>query len=97
MSSCCCSLAGTSACKYCPNNPDAITSPVSFTVSTSDSILWLKTTNADRIRAKTDKELAEWLVMIERQAIKKAMLDPQYYTDEELKADWLDWLNEEVE
>lgn len=99
MSTCSCSLAGTSACKYCTNNPDAISPPVvrSFTVSTSDRVLWLKTTNADRIRSKSDKELAEWLTMIERRAIEKAMSKPHYYTDEELKADWLDWLKQGVE
>lgn len=53
--------------------------------------------NADRIRAMTDEGLAEWLVMIEKRVIEKAMSKPQYYTDEELKADWLDWLKQEVE
>lgn len=52
--------------------------------------------NADCIKAMTDKELAEWLTMIERRAIEKAMSKPNYYTDEELKADWLDWLKQEA-
>lgn len=98
MNTCCCDLVGTEACKYCKNNPDAITTPVvrSFNVSTSDRVLWLKTTNADRIRSKSDNELAEWLVMIERRAIEKARSKPNYYTEEELKADWLDWLKQEA-
>ena len=100
MSTCSCSLAGTEACKYCTNNPDAIISlPVwtSFKVSTSDRVVWLKATNADRIRTKTDEDLAEWLAMIEKRVVEKATSKPQYYTDEELKADWLEWLTQEAE
>ena len=56
-----------------------------------------KPTHADKIRKMSDEKLAEWLVMIEKRVIEKAMSKPQYYTDEELKADWLDWLKQEVE
>lgn len=54
-------------------------------------------TNADRLRAKSNEELAEWLVMVERRVIENALSKPFYYTDEQLKADWLEWLKKEVE
>lgn len=38
-------------------------------------------TNADRIRAMTDEELAEWIISI----------------TEDLTPNWLDWLKEEAE
>lgn len=56
-----------------------------------------KPTNADKIRKMSDEKLAEWLTMIERRVIEKAMSKLHYYTDEELKADWLDWLKQGVE
>ena len=52
-------------------------------------------TNGDIMRAKTDEELAEWLTMIEKRVIKNALSKPFMYTDEQLKADWLDWLRQE--
>ena len=50
-------------------------------------------TNADRIRAMTDEELADWLVMVEQRIIEvNPMLErPALY------ADWLEWLKEEAE
>ena len=64
MSVCCCSFAGTSACRYCSNNPMAERPPVvrTYTISATDKLLitW-KRTNADRIRSMTDEELASFL------------------------------------
>lgn len=50
-------------------------------------------THADRIRAMTDEELAEWIVMVEQRIIEvNPMLErPALY------ADWLEWLKEEGE
>ena len=53
--------------------------------------------NGDAIRAMTDEELAEWLTMIEKRVIKNALSKPFMYTDEQLKADWLDWLKQEAD
>ena len=52
-----------------------------------------KPTNADHIRAMTDEELAEWIVMVEQRIIEvNPMLErPALY------ADWLEWLKEEGE
>lgn len=38
MSVCCCSLAGTAACKHCPNNPNAEPSPYKTVISTGTSL-----------------------------------------------------------
>lgn len=54
-------------------------------------------TNADKIRVKTDEKLAEWLTMIEKRVIENALSKPFKYTDDQLKADWLDWLKQEVD
>ena len=49
-------------------------------------------TNAERIRAMTDKQLAEWLTFIENRILgMQPMLERAA-----LKADWLEWLKEEV-
>ena len=49
-------------------------------------------TNADRIRAKTDKQLAEWLTFVENRILEmQPMLER-----EEFEADWLEWLKEDV-
>ena len=67
MAVCCCSLAGTAACRYCSNNPFAERPPVVCTYTTSATspvlIMGLKT-NADRIRSMTDEELAEWVTLM---------------------------------
>jgi len=47
-----------------------------------------KQTNADRIRAMTDEELAEWIVEVECEAYR---LDGTYGSDY-----WLKWLKQEV-
>ena len=67
MSTCCCSLAGTAACKTCSNNPNADLSKL--TVATMiwsgsnlvETIISRPLTNADRIRAMTDEELVFFL------------------------------------
>lgn len=49
-------------------------------------------TNADKIRTKTDKQLAEWLTFVESRILEmKPMLEK-----EALEADWLEWLKEDV-
>ena len=54
-------------------------------------------TNADRLRAMSDEELAEWLVIVERRVVENALSKPFNYTDKQLKADWLEWLRQEAE
>lgn len=70
MSYCCCILAGTSACRYCANNPYAEPATAICTVQTDtkmpDFPLFKERaekpkTNADKLRSMTDEELAEWL------------------------------------
>lgn len=61
MAACCCSLAGTAACRTCSYNPNAETPPPvkSYATTVTDRVLatgWK--TNADRIRQMTDEELA---------------------------------------
>ena len=49
-------------------------------------------TNADKIRAMTDEEMAGWLIVVE-----KAILYHQPTLDlAALRKDWLDWLKQEV-
>lgn len=49
-------------------------------------------TNADKIRTKTDKQLAEWLTLIENRILEmQPMLEREAF-----EADWLEWLKEDV-
>lgn len=55
----------------------------------------LKKTNADRIRAMTDEELAEWIEQLESP---KCPCDDWYYNCKKPHCNgcWLDWLKAEV-
>jgi len=44
--------------------------------------------NADRIRAMTDEELAEWIV--------NDLIEPGYRSADVEYAGWLDWLRQEI-
>lgn len=84
MGSCCCSLAGTAACRTCANNPNAETPPPvrTYTTWVTDKVLITGVrTNADRLRSMTDEELAEWIISI---------------TEDDTEG-WLDWLKSPVE
>ena len=76
MAACCCSLAGTAACYTCLNNPTFAYSPVKYVrvervtdlIDRVDDYFSPPKTNtpkpksnADRIRAMTDEELAEFI------------------------------------
>ena len=50
-----------------------------------------RATNADRIRAMTDEELARWMEQYERCVEHKRKCDSKCYQC------WLDWLKQEVE
>ena len=51
-----------------------------------------KQTNADRIRSKTDEELASWMTSVEIRIInRQPMLERPA-----MEKDWLDWLKQEV-
>ena len=100
MSSCCCSLAGTAACRYCSNNPYAETPPPvrTATVIVTDNVLITgKKTNADRIREMTDEELADWLAKFTDCNECPADAYPNCTTDEfACSCRWLDWLKQEA-
>lgn len=92
MAVCCCSLAGTAACRTCSNNPNAETPPPvrTYTTIVTDGVLMTgQKTNADRIRAMTDEQLAEYLSNICYDFWKMFVDDP--------KKMWLDWLKSPVE
>ena len=48
----------------------------------------VKQTNADRIRAMSDEELAEWIAT--------DLIEPGYNPLEKTKALWINWLKREV-
>ena len=61
-------------------------------VKSCDCFTAKPTTNADRIRAMNNDELAEWLVVVET-----AILEKQPKLDHSaLKDDWLEWLKQEA-
>lgn len=98
MSSCCCSLAGTAACLTCTENPDAETPPTvrTHTVAATDTILLTgQKTHANRIRAMSDEELAEWF---DRHASEPLWCTPPDCPEhEECVKCILDWLKSPVE
>lgn len=51
-----------------------------------------RVTNADRVRAMSDEEMAEWLTFVEGKILAKQPT----LSRSELFADWLDWLKEEA-
>jgi hypothetical protein len=55
-------------------------------------------TNADRIRAMTDEELAEYLCKAIRDGVMMIFPGAHYSKDDiaELNQNWLDWLREEA-
>lgn len=103
MSSCCCSLAGTAACRYCSNNPYAESPPTVCTVKTTTEMPadypFFKPreekprTNADRFRASTDEELA-WIFATLDEWTQEA---PANLDNEGVYQFWLNWLKQEVE
>lgn len=101
MGVCCCSLAGTVACRSCTNNPFCDRPPTvrTYTTIATDSVLITgQKTNADRIRAMTDEELAEQM------CDHTCMLCPIEGCEgrieegrKKCKQYWLDWLKQEVD
>ena len=49
----------------------------------------LKKTNADKIRAMTDEEIAGWIA--------NDLIEPGYYSGDQCYKLWLDWLKQEDE
>lgn len=107
MSACCCSLAGTAACKTCTNNPNADLSKL--TVAT---MIWSGSnfteifgnkplTMADRIRAMSDDELAELLDDIAELAYSegysKETDEPYMSPYPPTESAWKDWLKQECD
>lgn len=66
MSACCCSLAGTAACQTCSQNPFAVMSKLMTPQPTALRDIMVNPqiekpmTNADRIRAMSNEELADY-------------------------------------
>lgn len=104
MSACCCSLAGTAACRTCSNNPYAETPPPvrTYTTIATDAVLITgRKTNADRIRQMTDEELAEFLVMRDLSSVIKfnealGNYAHLHYDKKSSVVSVLDWLKQEV-
>ena len=110
MAVCCCSLAGTAACRYCSNNPFAERPPVVCTYATSSTDTVLITgqkTNADKIRSMSDEELAKFLREL-TDCVRCTAWDkekhgdvwnqrPCYTGEIPCKEMWLRWMKEEAE
>ena len=105
MSVCVCSLAGTAACKYCACNPNAEVPPTvcTFTTSTASApkdYPFFKMrdekppTNADRIRAMTDEEMAAYMGDV--QTWGGCPNHGARNCTENCADCWLDWLKQEV-
>ena len=82
-------------CKYCFNDPviHNCQKELCGVCEMETKAAKRKMTNADRIRAMTDEELAKWLVRVEAQILRiQPMLDRFA-----LEKDWLEWLQKECE
>ena len=96
MSVCVCSMAGTAACQHCQNNPTATnvwSNSGTYTISKECEMYARKRlvkTNADRIRAMTDEELAEFIGKTKAFGYSHADLS-KYFT-----AEFAEWLKKEV-
>lgn len=101
MGVCCCSLAGTLACKYCSNNPEAERPPIvcTYTTVATDPILITgMKTNADKIRAMSDEELAEWFgKLIYPECVCCPANGAGWCGKGKCKDNWLDWLKKECD
>lgn len=93
MSSCCCSLAGTAACKNCANNPYATGADGVMAVVNHLRTYVEPQTNADHIRAMTDEELAEWMATIEKNCYARCGFKSNF---KRFNNQWLDWLKDTV-
>jgi hypothetical protein len=56
-----------------------------------------KTTNADRIRAMTDEELAKWLNHMQTDAYNRGMLEDWIFGYPNNYDNWIEWLKEKGE
>lgn len=54
-------------------------------------------TNADRIRAMSDEELAEWLNIMQSNAWHRGIFNAEIKHFPSTNAAWLDWLKQEVD
>ena len=104
MSICGCSLAGTAACRKCSNNPFAEQPPVvrTYTISSTDAVLITgRKTNADRIRAMSDEELAKLIAENIDCCVCKSIHHAEddccpTVSSKACPDMWLDWLRHEV-
>lgn len=80
-------------CKYCRNKKGCVYAGEDCTrEECKDNI---PTTNADRIRAMTDEELAEWYLKISMCPC-DAMNDGCALNDDTCRRAWLDWLRKDA-
>lgn len=54
-------------------------------------------TNADRIRAMSDEELAQWIDHIQADAYERGMMETPVVDYPNVYSNWLDWLKSPVE
>lgn len=112
MAVCCCSLAGTAACQHCASNPFATDVWTNKTVTVGHidakpfgngldvcpvcgkpTTIGNPKTKADLIRAMTDEELAAKI----EELCQYAFMQISVYSKPMGKAEWLEWLKQEVE
>ena len=92
MGVCCCSLAGTSACRFCANNPFATN--VYSNIVITDRIEQTPTTNFDLVRRMSVEEFADFLLGVaQRGGIPPVKIE----TLKDSAPRWLDWLKQEEE
>ena len=53
-------------------------------------------TNADRLRAMTDEELATWIDRIQADAYERGMMETPIVDYPNIYSEWLEWLKQEV-
>lgn len=86
---------GTKECEACSCGGDEAKCDFYDYVRERAKILSQKPTNADRLRAMTDEELAEWINDVTTNALSVLALGSNKQTKTALH--WLDWLRQEAQ
>jgi len=86
-------------CQECKNNETAICNCCDMFYNEFEPIDRAPQTNADRIRAKSDDEMASWLALHPCLPNCPAQTDECFKSSkfENCKKQWLNWLREEAE
>lgn len=83
-------------CRECKNYGTAICNRCDMFYDEFDPIDKPPKTNADRVRSKSDEELAEFINGVEAEAIRRAGLFITVGDIQRGKEGWLDWLKQEA-